>query len=387
MEGVVRLKGAVLTVWALLWVAGLPQVASAGDPPAELSAKAAIAVDHRTGAVLYAQNPDLPLPPASTTKVLTAYVVVRDGGLDRVLPVSRNASLAEPSKIWLQPGWRMSALDLLYAILLNSANDASVVIAEGLSGSVAAFAREMNEAAIELGATRSQFVNPNGLPDPEHYATARDLAGIMRGALRYPIIRQVLSTQSTVIHPVNRPQRRIHLRSHNRLLGWKEGVQVIGKTGYTRAAKKCFVGAASNGDREVIIAVLGARDLWGDVQRLVRRTLPRASGNGYPFAVWDWEEAARAPQENSVIPRARPSTGRFHVRLASFSTRAKADGLRRELVRRGYGDVVVEHLRGKSKPSYRVTVRGFVSREAAREAARKFERLYKVRPTIVAVGA
>jgi D-alanyl-D-alanine carboxypeptidase len=378
-----------VTLWWLFLLAVVlssPGVAS-GEPP-ELTAKAAIAMDHRTGMVLYARNADTPLPPASTTKLLTAYVAVRSGKLDEDLSVSRNASAAEPSKIYLQPGWQVNALDLLYAILLNSANDASVVLAEGLSGSVPAFARQMNNAARELGAAQSQFVNPNGLPDPDHYSTARDLVTILQGVLRYPLLRDVLSTATIVIRPSGGSRRTIRLHSHNRLLGLPRGPQVIGKTGYTREAKRCFVGAATDGDREVLVAVLGARDLWGDVQRLITEGLNQASGTTPRLTTTDWDEAVRSTRRRDR-PHALPeeSDGRYHVRLASFRTRAEANGLRSEVTRRGYEDVVVERLNNRSRPLYRVTIRGFRSRAAAEKAARQLARTYRVQPKIASIGA
>jgi len=246
----------------------------------------------------------------------------------------------------------------------------------------------MNSAARELGATQSQFVNPNGLPDPDHYSTARDMVTILQGVLRYPLLRDVLSTPAIVIHPSAGSRRAIRLHSHNRLLGRLRGPQVIGKTGYTRDAKRCFVGAATDGDREVLVAVLGARDLWGDVKRLITEALNQASGTTPRLTATDWDDAVRpAEREARVRPLPEPSDRRYHVRLASFPTRAEADGLRKQLARRGYGDVVVERLNGRSKARYRVTIRGFKSRAAAVKAARQLARAYKVQPEITSIGA
>jgi len=361
------------------------EAAAARDEIPGLTATAAIVVEHATGAVIYARRPDLALPPASTTKVLTAYVAVRSGQLDRSLRVSRNATRMQPSKIWLQPNWEMNALDLVYAILLNSANDASVVLAEGLAGSVQRFAREMNEAARTLGAKHSRFVNPNGLPAKGHYSTARDLTLIMRGALRYPLLRQILSTQSLVVRPTSGSRRRIRLRSHNRLLGHGNGAEVIGKTGYTRRAKRCFVGAATSDEREVLFAVLGSRDLWHDVNRLVAYGLERAPSAELQLTESDWEEALPS-SANHADDGPDEAHRRYHIRLASFRTRTRADGLRDKVARGGYESVVVEHLLVGSRPLYRVTVRGFTSKEAAREAARSLGRTYKLAPQIVSIG-
>src|SRR3972149_26373 len=120
---------------------------------------------------------------------VTSLHYFRIGLLARNVPGSRYASSMQPSKIWLQPGWRMNVGDLVYAVLLNSANDASVVLAEGLAGSVPRFANLMNTAAYELGATHSHFINPNGLPEEEHFSTAQDLAIIMHHALKIPRLR------------------------------------------------------------------------------------------------------------------------------------------------------------------------------------------------------
>jgi D-alanyl-D-alanine carboxypeptidase len=381
-----RIGGTLWMLFLLCVVLSAP--GSASGEARELTAKAAIAVDHRTGMVLYARNADTPLPPASTTKILTAYVAVRSGKLDWDLSVSPNASAVEPSKIYLRPGWEVSALDLVYAILLNSANDASVVLAEGLSGSVPAFAHQMNNAARELGATQSRFVNPNGLPDPGHYSTARDLVNIFGGVLRYPLLREVLSTPTIVIHPSGGSRRAIRLHSHNRLLGRPNGPQVIGKTGYTRTAKRCFVGAAIDGDREVLVAVLGASDLWGDVQRLINDGLNQASGTTPRLTTKDWDEAVRPVRRQDRDRAVREeSDDRYHVRLASFRKRAEANGLRDALTRRGYEDVVVERLTDRSSSVYRVTVRGFRSRAAAEKAARQLARTYRVQPKIASIGA
>ncbi len=160
----------------------------------QVTATGAIIIDANTGAVIWEQDADLPLPPASTTKVLTAIVALQSGRLDQRLLVTGNASAVEPTKIGLRPGQEVDLHDLLYAVLLRSANDAAVVVAEGLGGSIEAFAQRMNEKARSLGATRSNFVNPHGLTEPGHYTTARDLATIFRYGLRVPLFRDILST-------------------------------------------------------------------------------------------------------------------------------------------------------------------------------------------------
>ena len=234
-----------------------------------ITARAAILVDNDTGEVLWERNSNLPLPPASTTKIVTAMVALRSGRLDDSLLVSDEAAKEPPSKVHLRAGWRVRLLDLVYAIMLNSANDASVVIAEGMAGSVPAFAELMNAQAQRFGAVNTHFVNPNGLPAANHYSTARDLATLFSVAARDPVFDRIASTASIPIIPTEGGARVINLRTHNRLLLANYPYEVIGKTGWTIAAKHCFVGAARVDGRELIVAVLGARDLWGDVRKLV----------------------------------------------------------------------------------------------------------------------
>ena len=156
-----------------------------------LTARSAVVVDARTGAVLYDHNGDVPLPPASTTKVMTAVLALESGRLDDELTVSDYAAYTAPTRMGLRPGERVQLRNLVYAMLLKSANDASVVVAEGLAGSESRFAARMTAKAHLLGATTAHFENPNGLPVDGHVASARDLAVIFRYGLRYPQFREI----------------------------------------------------------------------------------------------------------------------------------------------------------------------------------------------------
>lgn len=171
----------------------------------------------------------------------------------------------------------MQLRHLLYAVLLNSANDAAVVVAEGLAGSEEGFAARMNARARAIGATNSHFENPHGLTAPGHVSTARDLSTIFRYGMRMPLFRQILSTRTIDVPIESTSTHMVSLRSHNRLLtGYS--YPVIGKTGYTRPARRCFVGAAEHDGREVVIALLGATDLWGDAKRLLAMGLGAPGG-------------------------------------------------------------------------------------------------------------
>ena len=185
----------------------------------------------------------------------------------------------------------MRLRDLVYAILLNSANDASVVIAEGLAGSVPSFAERMNAKARSVGALNTHFVNPNGLPAENHYSTARDLVVMFSHALRDPLFEEMIGTRTIPVMPTAGSARTITLRTHNRMLG-QEKVPVVGKTGWTIAAKKCFVGAASADGRQLLVAVLGSTDLWGDLKRLIEYGL---NGGDPPGSVQAWSAAPSSP--------------------------------------------------------------------------------------------
>jgi D-alanyl-D-alanine carboxypeptidase (penicillin-binding protein 5/6) len=353
-----------------------PLTASAGVAEApRVSAKSAIIVDAHTGSVLWSQDPDEQLPPASTTKVMTAILALESGHLRDPVEASPEACMVAPSKVNLRPGQRLMLEDLVYAILLNSANDASIAIAEHLASSVDAFGARMTARARLLGATRTHFVNPHGLTQDGHYSTVRDLATIFRYALAVPKFREILGTKAVVVG-VENSTRRIALRSHNRLLE-NYRIPVIGKTGYTVAAKKCFVGAGNYGGREVIVALMGSRDLWGDARKL----LEFGFGDDMPP---DLDPRARRQQaavvrdpgavrSSSVATAKATRSPQYDIHVGVFDQKDRAERLSRALGRRGF-DVAVDRLadgRGRSRRvRYRVQVGPYSNRGQAESAAR-----------------
>ncbi|MGB9802564.1 D-alanyl-D-alanine carboxypeptidase family protein [Desulfofundulus sp.] len=250
-----------------------PGVALAASQPQTL-AKAALLMDARNGQVLYQKSATLPMYPASTTKILTAIIALEHSRLDDVVTVPREATLVEGSSIGLQEGERLTMEDLLYALLLSSANDAAVAIADHVAGSVPAFAALMNQKARSIGARASNFQNPSGLPDPRHYTTAYDMALITRYAMQNPTFRAIVSTRFKQIHRPDAdrskgpPQE--HLWNHNRLLSRYEGAIGV-KTGYTVEAGQCLVAAAQRDGRELIAVVLNSQGsaVYSDVQALL----------------------------------------------------------------------------------------------------------------------
>lgn len=247
-----------------------------GDSP-QITAPTAILIDVASGKVLYEKNADEKHYPASTTKVMTGLLAVEHGKLDDVVTVGQNPSLIErgSSQIYLIPGEQLTMEQLLYALMLESANDAAIAIAEHISGSVPEFAKLMNQRARELGATNTNFVNPNGLHNDNHYTTARDLAMVARHAMTLEKFRSVVKEVKYTIPKTNKQDERNYITNSNKLI-WKtydkfkyEYATGI-KTGYTVKAKQCLVGGAKKGDVELISVVMGAegQNIYSDTTAL-----------------------------------------------------------------------------------------------------------------------
>jgi len=362
-------------LWAVVAFALVAHPVEAARSP-RITAKSAVVMDARTGELLWSRAADKQLPPASTTKVMTAILALESGKLRERVPASRAACRTEPSKLHLKPGQQLVLEDLVYAILLNSANDAASVIAEELGGSVPGFGRQMTAKSRAIGARHTQFKNPHGLTQQGHYSTARDQATIFRYALGVPRFRKVLTTKSLVVEGA-RPYRRISLRSHNRLLrGYR--VPVLGKTGYTRAAKKCFVASARDGDREIIIAFLGSTDLWGDARRLLEFGFGlRPSGTRevrVQPSVTTPSAPARAATKAAAPKRAVPGRAPvYSIHVGTFDEIDRARRLRRGLDSRGFGAQIDSVATGSGRTRrtrYRVEVGPYSDRGQAESAVR-----------------
>lgn len=230
----------------------------------QVSGSAAVLIDSKSGQILYIKDGDVPLPPASTTKILTAVLALENTKLTDTVTAGKNPSLVEPSAIGLREGETITMENLLYSLLVKSANDAGVAIAEHVAGSVPAFSMMMNQKARELGATNTNFVNPHGLTEPNHYTTARDLALIARHAMQIPEFRKFVSTKVKTI-PRDNDDDIKWLQNSNKLLWRYEGANGI-KTGYTREAKQCLVASAAREGQELIAVVLGSvgNNVWTD---------------------------------------------------------------------------------------------------------------------------
>ncbi|MCG8401947.1 MAG: D-alanyl-D-alanine carboxypeptidase [Firmicutes bacterium] len=281
----------VLTLIVLV-LKSVPAIGAVSASPAEpvIAGAAALVLDAENGQVLYGKSQDRKMYPASTTKIVTALVALEMSSPDDMVEVSRQAAEVAGSRVGLQPGERLPMEHLLYMLMLNSANDAAVAIAEHVGGSVQGFAELMNRRAGQLGARHTNFTNPHGLPDANHYSTARDLAVIGRGAMQNDTFQDIAGTTTIklgrkeymspeVLRRVEKLEQ-IHgplqedFYNHNRLLtqsynGYK-GANGI-KTGYTAEAGQCIVASARRDGREMIAVVLNSRgaSLWADAAALL----------------------------------------------------------------------------------------------------------------------
>lgn len=233
----------------------------------ETSAKAHVLLEVSTGAVLARKNADTRLPMASTTKIMTALLALEALPLTTQVVIPREAVGVEGSSVYLIEGETLTMEELLYALLLESANDAAVAIACAVSGSEADFVARMNQRAADMGLTDTCFANPHGLDAEGHYTTARELALITRVALQNETFREIVSTQKKTIRLHGDEGVRL-LVNHNRLLRGYEGCIGV-KTGYTKKTGRCLVSAAERDGLQLIAVTLGAPDDWNDHKALL----------------------------------------------------------------------------------------------------------------------
>lgn len=250
-----------------------------------MEGKAVLVMDRETGRILYAHNDKSKMYPASTTKILSALVVLERAQLDELVTVGREARLrtADESTAGLQEGDQLSVRDLVAAMMLPSGNDAArtaaVYVAEKDMGrklepeeAIAYFAGLMNQRANELGAKKSHFVNPHGLHDPDHYTTARDMAAIALAAMNHEAFREIVGEP---VHYREGAGEAAAFHNRNKLIQsdnewYFQGANGI-KTGYTEKAGYCLIGSAVQNDKELISVVLHSTELgvWSDSIRLL----------------------------------------------------------------------------------------------------------------------
>lgn len=237
----------------------------------EIDSPAALLMDLNSGKILYEKNKDKKMYPASLTKVMTAVVVLENCDLNEIATVSYNAVMSLSSGYVtanLQAGEELTIEQLLYVLMVGSSNDAAIVLAEHVSGSVEEFADLMNEKAAEIGCTSTHFVNPNGVHDDDHYSTAYDLALIAKYAMQNETFRTLVSTTSYTLPATNEYEREDRLftttnsllivnnndRADNYYYKYATGI----KTGFTTPAGNCLIASANKDGLELLTVVLGA---------------------------------------------------------------------------------------------------------------------------------
>lgn len=231
------------------------------EHPPQVAARAALLADARTGAILFEQAAHESLAPASTTKIMTALVALEQGDLSDMVTVPPEALAVGEASMGLVVGEVISLEELLHGLLLVSANDAAATIAIHIGGSVEAFVALMNERAAELGLADTHFVNPHGLDDPEHLASAADLLTLTREALsNSDFVRFTATPQATVAGR--------SLASTNQLLTSYDGADGV-KTGTTDAAGQCLVASATRNEGRAIVVLLGSDDRYADAEALL----------------------------------------------------------------------------------------------------------------------
>lgn len=229
-----------------------------------LSAKSAILLDASTGRVLYSTNNGEKLPMASTTKIMTALVALDKGNLDKRVTINKDSVGIEGSSIYLCEKERLTLRDLLYGLMLRSGNDAATAIAIEIGGSLEKFSQMMNEKAKEIGALNSNFTNPHGLHDDNHYTTAYDLAIITREALKYKDFQEISKAKNwTADREVNN-----YFLNKNKTLWQYDGGDGI-KTGFTKAAGRCLVTSATRNGMQLIAVVLNDGNWFNDCYSLM----------------------------------------------------------------------------------------------------------------------
>ena len=236
----------------LVLVASVLYLASA----VSVSAQSAILIEASTGMVLYEKASESERGMASTTKIMTALIVLESADLDELVTIKQSCIGIEGSSMYLQAGERLAVSDLLYGLMLSSGNDCAVVLADHVAGSQEEFVSLMNAKAKELGLLHTRFENPSGLPSVGHYSTAHDMARLAVHAMQNPTFREIVAAKSY--------RAGSHfLNNHNRLLSMYNGCDGI-KTGFTKASGRCLVTSAVRDGIRLVAVTLNAPSDWND---------------------------------------------------------------------------------------------------------------------------
>lgn len=220
----------------------------------EINSRSSVVIDRNTNTILYGKNENTRRKMASTTKIMTAIIIIENCNLDETIEISKKAAGTGGSRLGLKTGDKITIRDLLYGLMLRSGNDAAVALAEHTSGNVENFTELMNQKSVNLGLTNTHFETPHGLDSDEHYTTAYELAILSNYALNNKIFVQIVGTKSYTVTINGYPKQ---LSNTNELLGNFNGIYGI-KTGFTNGANRCLVTACKRGNIDIICVVLGA---------------------------------------------------------------------------------------------------------------------------------
>ena len=260
---------AVFVVLCMLTI-HLPVAAGEGGEP-EVTAEAAIIIESTTGRVIWEKNADAHLYPASMTKMMTGILALEKMDMKSAVTYSQYAAYTESSPLGARPGESLVAKDMVTGLLLESDNGAAVALAENMAGDVTSFAAEMNSKAQQLGMHDTNFANPNGLTDKNHYSTARDMAKLARYVMKNQDFRKIVGTSARDIYWRNPVGKMYRAENTNKLLGKYDGITGI-KTGWTRAAGGCLAVSAKRDGVELIVVLMKTPtpdDRFKDAEKLL----------------------------------------------------------------------------------------------------------------------
>ena len=244
--------------------------ANLNDEP-KINSRSAVVIDRKSKNIIYGKNENVKKAMASTTKIMTAMVVIKNTNLNNIVEISKKAAGTGGSRLGLKAGDKITVKDLLYGLLLRSGNDCAVALAEYVAGSVPEFSNLMNQNAQMLDLNNTHFVTPHGLDEEEHYTTAYELAILADYALNNELFAQIVNKKSYTIN-INKNSKT--LNNTNELLGNLNGVYGV-KTGFTNGAGRCLVTSIKRGNLDVICVVLGAdtkKDRTRDSAKLIEYT-------------------------------------------------------------------------------------------------------------------
>jgi len=307
----------VIAAISIMFAATYPAVAAmpvGNRALPDVKGAAAVLMDVDTGAVLYSRNPHARLPNASTTKIMTAILIIEHCKMTDRVKASKSACETPYTSLHLKPGETITVKDLLMGLMVRSANDAAAAAAEHIAGSAAKFADMMNRKAREIGCTDTHFVTPNGLYDPGHYSSAYDLCLMARYAMRYPEFNEAVRTRKYCLDSRSINKEDLWVFSHSPFLRRYPGADGV-KSGYTREAGRCYVGSATRDGWRLVSAVLGSPNASDDTVAMmdygfggfVRRTVVTADEKCADAPVvggWRASVPARAAKDLKVpVPR------------------------------------------------------------------------------------